>query len=94
MGKEVVLILFCVLGLDVVLGGALRFGLSYGLLWDLGGASDFVLCFEACFVLGGALWDLYLGFRRGIWEVLCVLVFWRVEILGGLRNGVKVQGGV
>ena len=47
----------------------------------------FVLCGV---VLGGALcFGLYLGFRRGIWEVLCALVFWEVEILGGLRNGVK-----
>ena len=24
------------------------------------------------------------------WELLCVLVFWKAEILGGLRHGVKV----
>ena len=44
-GKEVVLILFGVLGLDVVLGGALCFGFRVVLwiiVWDLGGASDFV----------------------------------------------------
>ena len=46
-GKEAVLFLFCVVGLDEVLGGALCFG-------------------------------LYLGFRRGIWEVLCVLWFLKV----------------
>ena len=44
-------------------------------LWELGGA----LCF-----------GLYLEFRCGNWEVLCALVLWEVEILGGLRNGVKV----
>ena len=80
MGKEVVLILFCVLGLDVVLGGALRFGLSYGLLWDLGGASDFVLCFEACFVLGGALWDCIWDFGVGFGRCF---VFW---CFGGLKS--------
>ena len=56
------MILFCVLGLDVVLGGASCFGLCFGLLY----------------------W---------FWEVLCVLVFRRVELLGGLRNGLKVLGG-
>ena len=57
-------------------------------MWGKGGALDFVLCGV---VLGGALrFGLYLGFRRGIWEVLCVLRDLRVELLGGLRNGVKV----
>ena len=57
-------------------------------MWGKGGALDFVLCGV---VLGGALrFGLYLGFRRGIWEVLCVLRDLLVEVLGGLRNGVKV----
>ena len=34
-----------------------------------------------CFVSGLLYW---------IWEVLCVLRDLRVEMLGGLRNGVKV----
>ena len=42
-------------------------------------------CVGRCFGFG-----LYLGFRRGTWEVLCVLRDLRVEILGGLRNGLKV----
>ena len=36
---------------------------------------------------------MFRDFCIGFWEVLCVLVFWEVEILGGLRNGVKVWGG-
>ena len=79
-GKEVVLILFGVLGLDVVLGGALCFGFRVVLwiiVWDLGGASDFVLCFGFGVVLGGAL---CLGLCSGLlylsWEVLCVLRVW------------------
>ena len=59
------------LGLDVVLGGALCFGFRVVLwiiVWDLGGASDFVLCFGVwccagrCFVFwivfGISAWDL------------------------------------
>ena len=68
------------------------------------------LCFAFGIALGGALcFGLYLGFRRGIWEVLCVLDciwdfgvgfgrcfvycgFGRVDLGGGLRNGVKAFG--
>ena len=46
-------------------------------MWDLGGASDFVLCFGFGVVLGGAL---CLGLCSGLlylsWEVLCVLRVW------------------
>ena len=60
-------------------------------MWGKGGSSDFVLCFGLEVVFGSALcFGLYLGCRCGIWDVLCALVFWEVEILGGLRNGVKV----
>ena len=44
-----------------------------------------VLVLVGCFVFGIIVL---------VWEVLCVLVFWEVEILGGLRNGLKVYGGV
>ena len=40
-----------------------------------------MLVLVGCFVSGLLYW---------FWEVLCVLVFWEVEILGGLRNGLKV----
>ena len=73
-----------------------------------GSCFDFVLCFGLEVVLGGALcFELYLGFRRGIWEVFCVLDciwdfgvgfgrcfvycgFGRFDLVGGLRNGMKV----
>ena len=58
------------------IGRCFVFWIVFGVsLWELGGA----LCF-----------GLYLRFRCGNWEVLCALVLWEVEILGGLRNGVKV----
>ena len=57
--RAVLRILFRALGLGVVLGGALCFG-------------------------------LYLGFGRGIWEVLVYCGLGRVDLVGGLRNGVKV----
>ena len=42
-------------------------------------------------VLGGALCiGLYYGLLYLFWEVLCVLVFSEVDMLGGLRNGLKV----
>ena len=42
-------------------------------------------------VLVGALcFGLYYGLLYWFWEVLCVLGIWEVEILGGLRNEVKV----
>ena len=44
-----------------------------------------VLVLVGCFVFGIIVL---------VWEVLCVLVFREVEILGGLRNGLKVYGGV
>ena len=44
-------------------------------VWDLVGA----LCF-----------GLYLGFRCGTWELLVYCGFGRVDLVGGLRNGVKV----
>ena len=75
-GKEVVLILFCVLGLDVVLGGALCFGLCYGLLCGIWAVLRilFVCALGLGVVLGGALcFGLYSGFRRGTWDVLRVL---------------------
>ena len=51
------------------------------MLWVLGYVMD------NCIGFGVALFrDYCIGF----WEMLCVLVFWEVEILGGLRNGVKV----
>ena len=53
-------------------------------MWGKGGALDFVLCGV---VLGGALFrDCCID----CWEVLCVLRDLLVQILGGLRNGVKV----
>ena len=46
-------------------------------MWDLGGASDFVLCFGFGVVLGGALClGLCYGFLYLSWEVLCVLRVW------------------
>ena len=60
-------------------------------MWGQGGASDFVLCLGVGCCVGRYLgFGLYLGFRCGNWEVLCALVLWEVEILGRLRNGVKV----
>ena len=56
-GKEVVLILFGVLGLDVVLGGALCFGLCCGLLCGIWAVLRILFC-----ALGLVL----------CWEVLCV----------------------
>ena len=32
---------------------------------------------------------LCLGFRRGVWEVLVYCGIGRVDLVGGLRNGVK-----
>ena len=59
-------------------------------MWHQGGASDFALGFGD--VLGGALcFGLYLGFRRGTWEVLW---FWIVfglsvwDLRGALCFGV------
>ena len=56
--RAVLRILFCALGLGVVLGGAL----VLSCIWNFG------LGFGRCFGFG-----LYLGFRCGTWEVLCVL---------------------
>ena len=50
------------------------------MLWVLGCAMDCCLDLVGCFVSGLLYW--FLG-------VLCVLRDLRVEILGGLRNGVK-----
>ena len=50
------------------------------------------LGFELCFGLLYLLWWVAL-FRDCcivFWEVLCVLRDLRVEVLGGLRNGLKV----
>ena len=80
------------------------FGFQWIIVWDLGGASDLVLCFwvwVVALVLGlcldyclglGDCFDLWLcyGLLYLFWELLCVLVFWEVDILGGLRNGVTV----
>ena len=60
-------------------GRCFGFWIVFGVwAWDLGGA----LCF-----------GLYLGFRRGIREALRVLQVRRVDLLGGLRIGVKAYGG-
>ena len=55
-----------------------------------------------CFGFSVVLWiivlvwwvALFSGLLYCFWEVLCVLRDLRVEILGGLRNGMKVYGGV
>ena len=71
------MILFCVLCLDVVWGGALCSGCVMDYLFGFGGLLWFVVVlWIIALVLGGALcFGLYLGFRHGIWEVLCVLWF-------------------
>ena len=65
------MVLGYVLGLDVVLGGALCFGFRVVLwiiAWDLGGAWILSCALGFGVVLGGAsCFGLYLGFRRGIW---------------------------
>ena len=55
------------------------------MLWVLDCVLDDCICLVGCFVSG-----LFCGF----WEVLCVLRDLRVDLLGGLRNGVKAWGGV
>ena len=40
-------------------------------------------------VLGLGCWECF-DLWYWFWEVLCVFWFWKVEFLGGLRNGVKV----
>ena len=43
-------------------------------MWGQGGASDFVLCLGVWYCVGRYFgFGLYLGFRCGNWEVLCVL---------------------
>ena len=54
------------------------------MLWVLDCVLDDCICLVGCFVSG-----LFCGF----WEVLCVLRDLRVDLLGGLRNGVKAWGG-
>ena len=51
------------------------------MLWVLDCVMDCCLDLVGCFVSGLLCW---------IWEVLCVFRDLRVEVLGGLRNGVKV----
>ena len=51
------------------------------MLWVLGCVLDCCLGLVGCFVFGIIVL---------VWEVLCVLRDLLVEILGGLRNGVKV----
>ena len=55
------------------------------------GALGFGLCYECLFGFGGLL--LFGDYCVGCWEVLCVLRDLRVEVLGGLRNGLKCRGG-
>ena len=50
------------------------------MLWVLGCALDDCIGLAGCFVSGLLWW---------FWEVLCVLRDLRVEVLGGLRNGLK-----
>ena len=74
--------------------------LGYWLFSGQGYGLGFVFWISAWDLVGALCVGLYLGFRRGIqwvlcvldciWEVLCVLGVWKVEFLGGLRNGVKV----
>ena len=54
-----------------------------------GGASDFVLCFGVCV---GRCFVFWIVFGISAWDLggaLCFAGFEEVEILGGLRNGVK-----
>ena len=51
------------------------------MLWVLGCVLDYCIC---CWVA------LFRDYCVNCWEVLCVLMFWEVEFLGGLRNGLKV----
>ena len=50
------------------------------MLWVLGCVLDYCIGLVGCFVSGCCV---------DCWEVLCVLRDLRVEMLGGLRNGVK-----
>ena len=78
------LVLDCIWGFGVGLGGALCFGLYLGfrcgnweVLWVLGYVLDDYICWWVA---------LFSGLLHWFWEVLCVLVFWKVDFGRRVEN--------